>query len=185
MRVDCIGKIPDWTYHEYFTIELLSIGTDIFDLKVFLESERFVWHRTRSWLRWSRMKITEQQQFKPTGDLPNPIKNGQVLSFALSDHFMCDWRATGHGGDLYRCPSQLWPWRVRIAAYHSGRSCSSDRRGASIVFFGSLIHSHERPRTSDPCQRPAPNKALQPTVPPLRGVPAAELERWAAQTGDT
>lgn len=121
MRTDCLGKYPDWAYHEYFTVEILCVGADIFDLSVLLESKRPIWHRTRSWIGWSRMMIVERQEFKPKGDLPNPVKNGQVVVFELSDHFMCNWRATGHGGHLYRCPSQLWPWCVRIVAYHSGR----------------------------------------------------------------
>jgi hypothetical protein len=120
-------------------LRLLSIGTDIFDLKVFLESDRPIWHRTStSWYGWSRLKTTEQQEFKPLGDLPNPIKNGQAVRLELSDHFMCSWRATGHGGHLYRCPSQLWSWQVRIAVYHSGRRLLANvRRGVSVISFDS------------------------------------------------
>src|ERR1700676_2691938 len=134
MRTDCLGKHPDYAYHEYWRLDFVCLGADIFDLEVYLECDHSYWQRGR------RQSLIRRYAFKPLGDLANPLKNNQVASFELSDHDFRDLR----GRKVFdpRLPSQLWPSRVRIAAYHSGQrklfSRSSWRFRRVLQSFDSL-----------------------------------------------
>jgi hypothetical protein len=96
MAVEYSGRAPDWKYHKYFRLDLLCVGSDVFDLQVFMECDYSYRHRGR------RMELSRRMQFKSLDALPNPIKR---------EHHYYDTRV----------PSELSPGRVRIAIYHSGR----------------------------------------------------------------
>lgn len=120
MGVACEGRHPDWKYHEYFTVDLLCVGADTFDLEVWLECDHSYWSRGR------RVDLVRKLQFLPTSPLPNPMRNGQVVRFELGDHDYRDLNER-HYADT-RAPSQLGPWRVRLAIYHSGHRLLFARR---------------------------------------------------------
>lgn len=163
MATECLGRHPDWDYHEYFYLDLLCLGTDVFDLEVYLECD----HSYREHGR--RNSLVRRFQFKPLGALPNPIKNGQVVRFELGDHDFRDLR--GRRTFDPRLPSELWPGRVRIAAYHSGRrlllALSSWRFRRLLRSFDSLCvegHPLGHKKQPQPEDKAMPNKPLHPTL---------------------
>lgn len=119
MRTDCLAKYPKYDYHDYWTVELVCKGSDIFDLSLFLECKTFYWYRTERIFRWRRGSTVGKYQFEPKQPLPDPFRNGQVMAFQLSDHHFrgLEDRKFHHP----RTPSELWPGRVRLVAYHAGR----------------------------------------------------------------
>ncbi len=113
LQTECTSRHPDWDYHNYIQLELLCVGADVFDLSVVLECDHSYWR----WLR--RIPVARNESFKPVGEHPNPFRNGQVARFELGDHAFRNLRERRYA-DL-RTPSQLWPGKVRIAVYHSGK----------------------------------------------------------------
>jgi hypothetical protein len=109
MRTDCLG-LP---YHDYWRVELLCLGADVFELALRLECDHSYWHRGR------RQALVRAYKFEPLGELPNPLKNGQIARFELGDHVFRDLKQR-HAFDP-RTPSQLWPGKVKLVAYHSGQ----------------------------------------------------------------
>lgn len=134
LAVECTARHPDWRNHEYLNLDLLCLGADIFDLEAYCECD---YSYRRGWWRYP---VSRHSRFVPIGTLPNPVKNGQIVRFETADHeyrFLQDRRYA----DI-RVPSQLWPGRVRIAVYHSGKrlllSHSSWRFRSLLKQFDSL-----------------------------------------------
>jgi hypothetical protein len=113
MWTDCSARHPDWKYHDHWRVDLLCLGADIFDLELRLECDHSYWHR------WRCQSLIRSYDFQPRAGLPNPLKSGQIASFELGDHHFRNLRERKFYDT--RVPSQLWPGRVKLVAYHSGR----------------------------------------------------------------
>jgi hypothetical protein len=113
LETKCTARHPDWSYHNYLKVEILSVGADVYDLCVRPECDYSYW----TWR--GRMPVDRSENFSSVGELANPLKNGQIARFELGDHAFRNLRER-HYADT-RKPSQLWPGRVRIAVYQSGR----------------------------------------------------------------
>jgi hypothetical protein len=98
MEVNCLGRGPSYDYHEYFRVELLCTGADVYGLELFLECD----HSYREHGR--QQPLVRKFEFKPLGELPVPLKNGQVVAFELGDH---DFRDLV--GRRWFDPHTAWP----------------------------------------------------------------------------
>jgi hypothetical protein len=47
MWTECLGSYPDYGYHEYWRLDFVCLGADIFDLKAYLECDHSYWQRGR------------------------------------------------------------------------------------------------------------------------------------------
>ena len=129
LRIRCLGYLqrpPEQDSHAYLVTEITSLGSDIFDLRAYLEVDTIFWVRKRRsrWLPKLPMTTTAKFAFKParfpikqTDPIPDPVKNGQVVRFELTDH---EIQSVALRHRYWKLPSQRWPGRVRVAVYHSG-----------------------------------------------------------------
>ena len=92
--------------------EVLCTGADIFDARLFLEC---YYQPSRNRHNWPDVLALE---FTSATPLPNPIKNGQVVRFTLTDDHL--QRAIELNGGYYCLPSLLPRRRIRLALYASG-----------------------------------------------------------------
>ncbi len=132
IRIRSLGYLqrsPEQDSHAYLGLEITSLGSDIFDLRAYLEVDTLFWVRKRRsrWLPKVPMTTTAKFAFRPatfptkqTDPIPDPVKNGQVIRFELTDH---EIQSVALRHRYWRLPSQRWPGRVRITVYHS-----SDRK---------------------------------------------------------
>lgn len=111
IRSDCIGRHPGYEMHDYLRVEFVCRGSDVFDLRLVLACDHSYWSRGK------RQSLIREHPFKVVGDLPNPLKAGQLARFELGDHH---WRDLRKWYDP-RLPSELKPWKVKLIAYQSGK----------------------------------------------------------------
>jgi|SRR5579864_6155528 len=119
MTTECLAKYPEWDYHDYLTVELACRGADMYDFELLLECKHQYWYRTAKLFSWRLGSVFRSYRFESTSPLPNPFKNGQVVTLILPDHPFRNLRDRKILDP--RTPSQLWPGRVRLVAYHAGR----------------------------------------------------------------
>jgi len=120
LTCECTGRHPDYRMHQYLKLTILGVGADVYDLEAYLECD----HSYRA--NGRTHNIIREFKFTPLTDFPNPFKNGQVATLELGDHDCRDLKER-HYADT-RVPSQILPWRVRLAIYHSGRRLLVVRR---------------------------------------------------------
>jgi hypothetical protein len=103
------GRAPDWKTRGVIEATLISVGADIFDVRVMLEID---------YTREKIFPLTLKIPFQIIGELPNPWKNGVAITFQLNDKEVSDNLRISHG---YYCePSKLPVNKVAIVVYQSG-----------------------------------------------------------------
>jgi len=124
-------------------VEVLSTGSDVFDARLFLEC---YYQPSQSRYNWPDVLVLE---FQPTSSLPNPIKNGQVVRFELTDDHL--QRALELNGGYFCLPSRLPRRRTRLALYTSGERLIATTSSFAFRRFLRLFDSHSAPsvRTED------------------------------------
>ena len=167
LRVRCFGYLqqpPEQDSHAYLGIEILSLGSEIFDLRAYLELDTVFWVRKRRsrWLPKLPMTTTAKFSFLPatfpikqTAPIPDPVKNGQIVRLELTDHQI---QSVALQHRYWKLPSQRWPGHVRVAVYHSSdrellvRKSWWFRQAIRSFDYGSLAAlrlSQERPSSTD------------------------------------
>lgn len=148
---DCLAKHPKWDYHDYLQVKVACRGADIFDLGLFLEIKGFYWYRVKSIFPWRVGSGVGKYELEPKEMLPNPFKNGQAITFQISDHAFRNLLERKYADT--KTPSQHWPSRVRLVAYHSGHrrllSLSSWRFWRVLRQFDYLCRHPERVQALD------------------------------------
>lgn len=106
------ARPPNFEETWYLRVDILCRGADIFEPKLFLEC---FYSKSKSRHCWPDVLTLH---FYPVTEAPNPIKNGQVVTFQLTDSHLK--RALELNGGYHCLPSELFRYRTRLALYASG-----------------------------------------------------------------